>query len=419
MIDSLVGLGWNKDLATFVALLLGAIAICVFGTVWIIFAIWLERKVAGRIQDRLGPNRVGPYGLLQTFPDIIKLLIKEDITPAGADHHVYNLAPILAFGSILLIWAVVPFNHTWVGANLNVGALYFVAVSSFGTLSILLAGWGSNNKFALLGAFRVIAQLISYEIPMILAIAVPVLLSGTMSVQGIVEKQSIAYIFVAPISAFIFFISQLAEVGRSPFDLVEAESEIVAGFNIEYTGMKFAMFFAGEFLHAFTICVMTAILFMGGWQGLNAGQPGYEILGFIMLMTKTMLVYFLVMLLRVTPPRIRIDQVMAFNWKFLVPLSLVNVIVVAFFAKLFVPDYVGAQAAVDAGGLTGILGGIFGAGFVAELPRAVVLFISNIALWWGANSLLHRYTNQERHKVNLLATQEMKRVEPTSVPAGR
>ncbi len=408
MIEYLTSLGWSHDAATLVALLLGVVACSSFGLVFVIFSIWLERKIAGRIQDRLGPNRTGPYGLFQTFADIGKLLTKEDITPEGADRVVYNVAPLMAVVAVLLIWAVVPFSALWIGADLNVGALYFAAVGSFGTLAILLAGWSSNNKYALLGAFRVTAQLISYEIPMVLSILVPVLLAGTMSMQGIVEAQHIWYIFVAPIAAVIFFTSSLAEVGRSPFDLVEAESEIVAGFNIEYSGMKFGMFYAGEFIHAFTICVLTVILFLGGWRGPGAtiANGGGAILGFIYLFAKSMIVYFVVMLVRSTVPRIRIDQMMAFNWKFLVPLSLVNVLAVALFSKLTLVDYGWHyNASLSASGLNGLLYNLIGYQAMAELPRMIVLLIVNIAIWWGASVILHRYANLERREVENLVTE--------------
>ncbi|MCC7207336.1 MAG: NADH-quinone oxidoreductase subunit NuoH [Anaerolineae bacterium] len=427
MIETLTNLGWNPHVATFVALALGAVAAASFGLVWIIFSIWLERKVAGRIQRRLGPNRTGPWGLFQTFADVGKLLTKEDITPAGADRHVYNIAPILAVASIVLIWAVVPFSASWIGADLNVGVLYFVAVGSLATLAVLLAGWGSNNKYALLGAFRVIAALVSYEIPMVLALVIPVLLAGTMSTMGIVQSQGIAYAFVVPLSAFIFFISSVAEVGRSPFDLIEAESEIVAGFNIEYSGMKFAMFYAAEFLHAFTICVLTAIMFFGGWQGLAAAQPGYEILGFVQLMAKSILLYFIVMLMRSTFPRLRIDHMMAFNWKFLVPLALVNLVVIGFLARFFVPDYAWAEQAVAAGGLASFAAGVFGTAFVAEFPRAVALVIANVLMAAVAIRLLHSYADRERAKLQAMtryrpagtAYPAEPSVEPSTAPAGR
>ncbi|CAG1013170.1 NADH-quinone oxidoreductase subunit H [Anaerolineae bacterium] len=420
MVDSLVNLGWNRDVAFFVASLLGAVVLASFGLVWIIFAIWLERKLAGRIQDRIGPNRAGPYGLFQTFADLFKLITKEDITPAGADRHIYNIAPIMVVASIVLIFAVIPFSATWVGADLNIGVLYFIAVGSLATLAIMLAGWGSNNKYALLGAFRVIAALISYEVPMILSVAVPVLLAGTMSMQGIVHGQSIAYIFVAPVSAFIFFVSQLAEAGRSPFDLIEAESEIIAGYNIEYSGMKFGMFMASEFIHAFVISLLTVILFLGGWQFLGAGHPGSELFGFIVVMGKAMLVYFVVILIRSTTPRIRIDHMMAFNWKFLVPLALVNLIVVAFCARIFVPDYAAAQAVADGGGLGGFLAGMFGVGFIAELPRAALCLVANIGLWVVASRLLRQYSDQERDRVRqLIQERRDQRGQTAPAAAGR
>jgi NADH-quinone oxidoreductase subunit H len=401
MIEFLVSQGWNRDMAAGVALLLGVVACSSFGLLWVIFGIWLERKVAGRIQDRLGPNRTGPFGLFQTFADIGKLLTKEDITPQGADRHVYNLAPIMAVAAVLLIWAVVPFSQDLIGADLNIGVVYVAAVGGFATLAILLAGWGSNNKYALLGAFRVVAQLISYEVPMILALLVPVILAGSMSMQAIVNGQNIMYFLVVPITGLIFFVSSLAEVGRAPFDLLEAESEIIAGFNIEYSGMKFAIFYAGEFLHAFTICVLTAVLFLGGWRGPGADIGGIagQLIGFMYLFIKTMAVYFVVMLVRNTVPRLRIDHMMAFNWKFLVPLSMVNLVVVAIIARVFVPDYSSAQAAVDAGGFMGLVGVIFGVGFVAEFWRFVFLLAANIAILVLMQRVLRLYVRLDQRQV--------------------
>ncbi|HLY27270.1 MAG TPA: NADH-quinone oxidoreductase subunit NuoH [Aggregatilineales bacterium] len=402
MIDFLVSQGWSKDVATGVALLLGVIAVSSFGLVWVIFGIWLERKFAGRVQDRLGPNRTGPFGLFQTFADLGKLLTKEDITPEGADKFIFNFAPLLSVVAVILIWAVVPFSKEWIGADVNVGVLYFTAVGSLGTLSILLAGWGSNNKYALLGAFRVIAALISYEVPMILSILIPVILAGTMSMQGIVEAQHIWYVFIVPVTAVMFFTSSLAEIGRSPFDLIEAESEIVAGFNIEYSGMKFGMFFAAEFLHAFTISVLTAILFFGGWRGIGASVAGAggDALGFVWLFIKSVGLYLLVMLIRNTVPRIRIDHMMSLNWKILVPLSLVNLIMVAILAKVFQPDYAGQfQIAANATGLGALLYQFFGVNIVAELPRAIALLIANLLLWVVVSAVLHRFAILDRRRV--------------------
>jgi len=314
--------------------LIGVIIVASFGLLLVILLTWLERKVAARFQDRIGPNRAGPYGLLQAIADMIKMITKEDITPAGADKIPFNIAPILSVVSVILIWAVIPFSSTWFGADINVGVLYIAAVGSFGILAILMAGWSSNNKYALLGAFRSVAQLISYEVPLFLALLIPVLLARTMGVNGIIEAQETWFVFLAPLPALIFFVSSLAEIGRTPFDLLEAESEIVAGFHIEYTGMKFGMFMAGEFLHAFTISVLTAIMFFGGWRGFGPEIPT-PIMGFVILMAKSFFFYFIVMWIRSTLPRVRIDQMLAFNWKFLTPLSLVLLIVTALIDKGF------------------------------------------------------------------------------------
>jgi NADH-quinone oxidoreductase subunit H len=240
---------------------------------------------------------------------------------------------------VVAIWAVIPFmfannpEGAIVGVDLDIGVLYFVAVASLGTLAIMTAGWASNNKYALLGAFRVVALLVSYEIPLVFALVIPVMFAGSMSLVDIVEAQShMWFIFMAPVAAILFFISSQAETGRAPFDLIEAESELVAGFNIEYSGMKFGMFFAAEFLHVFTNGILMAILFMGGYLGLfyQAIPP----LGFLWLGLKGAVIYFVFLWLRNTVPRLRIDQVMGFNWFFLVPLSIINVILTSLFLKL-------------------------------------------------------------------------------------
>lgn len=404
MIEFLTSSGWNRELATFVATLLGVVAVSTFGLLWVILGIWVERKVAGRIQDRLGPNRTGPYGLFQTFADIGKLLIKEDITPTGADKFIFNLAPLMALGAILLILAVIPFGNGIIGADLNIGVVFVAAVGGFHTLAILLAGWGSNNKYALLGAFRVVAQLISYEVPMIFTLLIPVILAGSMSMQTIVLAQAIPFVFVVPLTALAFFISTLAEAGRAPFDLLEAESEIIAGFNIEYSGMKFAMFYAAEFLHAFLISMLVAILFLGGWRGpgVEIGGVGGFMLGFIYLFIKTMGVYFVGMLIRNTVPRLRIDHMMSFNWKFLVPLSMINLILVAIVSRLFVPNYAEAEKLVSSNGLLSFFGSIFNgtypAGFIAEFPRFVALLLINIGIIVAMQRVLRTYVTLDQRK---------------------
>jgi NADH-quinone oxidoreductase subunit H len=329
----LLSLGLSQPLVTVIIKFIGAGLVGVIGFSLVIFTIWLERKLYARIQDRLGPNRVGPWGIFQTIPDIIKIFTKEYITPQGADKVAYNLAPILSVSAVLLIWAVLPFAPTIVGTDINVGVLYLVAVGAIGALGIILAGWSSNNKYSLLGAFRAVAQLISYEVPMVLALLIPVLLGRTMGLNSLVNAQTVWFIFFSPIAAFIFFTSSIAETGRAPFDLLEAESEIVAGYQTEYSGLKFGMFYVGEFLHAFTISALTATLFLGGWRGPFATQ--FPILGVAWFFIKAFIVYFVVVLIRISMPRLRIDQMLNFNWKFLTPLALVLLIVTAVVDKAF------------------------------------------------------------------------------------
>ncbi len=330
----LANLGLSSGLVTLILAVLGVLIVVSFVLIIDIGLVWLERKVVARFQDRLGPNRVGPFGLIQPIADVVKLLIKEDTTPLGADRIIYNLAPILALATVLLIWAVIPFAPTLVGSEINVGVLFIVAVGAIGTLGILMAGWASNNKYALLGAFRTVAQVISYEVPMLIALLVPVLLARTMSVQGIVQEQEIWYVLMAPVSALIFFLTGIAEIGRTPFDLLEAESEIVAGFHIEYSGMKFGLFYAGELLHALTIGVLFSTLFLGGWRGPFVEQ--IPILGVVYLFFKAFLVYFVIMWIRYSLPRIRIDHMLNLNWKFLTPLALVALIATAVMDKILI-----------------------------------------------------------------------------------
>lgn len=327
----LLGWGASPDLVTFLLKLVGAGGLAIGAMLWCIFLIWVERKLIGRVQDRPGPNRVGPFGLFQPIADMLKIFTKEYITPAGADKVPYNLAPIMAVASVLLMWAVIPLAVTTYGAGLNAGVLYIVAVGAIGELGIIMAGWSSNNKYALLGAFRVVAQLVSYEVPMVLSLLVPVLLARSMNLNDLVKAQNPWFLLIVPVAAVVFLITQQAEVGRAPFDLLEAESEIVAGFNIEYSGLKFGMFFVAEFLHGYTVALLFATLFLGGWRGPGAEQ--YPILGFLYLSIKTAIVYFFQILVRSSLPRLRIDQMLAFNWKILTPVSLGLIGAVALVAK--------------------------------------------------------------------------------------
>ncbi len=328
----------------------GIVIVSTFCLLIVIFLIWLERKVIARMQDRIGPNRVGgKYGLLQTVADVLKLLTKEGITPDGADKFAYNLAPFLIVITALLMWAVMPFAPGVIGVDLNVGVFYILSISSVSVVCLLLAGWGSNNKYALLGAFRSVAQLVSYEVPMILSLIAPILLARTMSTQGIVAAQTVPYLLMIPLSAIIFFVSALAETGRTPFDLLEAESEIVAGFHVEYTGMKFGMFFLAEFISTLFMSGLFATIYLGGWNlpiisqlvqmfggaplDLNTIEFG-RVIGMVVYFVKTFAIYFVFIWIRGTWPRFRIDQMLNFNWKFMVPLTIALVFTVAILDKV-------------------------------------------------------------------------------------
>ncbi len=401
--DALIQAGMNAGLATFVDILGGVLVAATFGMAWVLFGIWIERKVAARIQNRVGPNRVGPYGLIQNFADALKLLIKEVIIPRHADRPVYFLAPVLMVVSVILIAAVIPFSSVVIGTDLNIGLLYVLAVGSLGTLAVLMAGWGSNNKFALLGAFRAVAQLISYEVPMVLALLIPVMLAGSLSMQDLVRSQHVWFIFVAPIAAVLFLIAAHAENGRAPFDLLEAESELIAGYNIEYSGMAFAMFYLAEFMHAFFVAIVFSVLFLGGWRG--PGAETYPVLGMVYLGLKSTVVYFVTIWLRLTVPRVRIDHLLALNWKILVPLALANTVLMAFLLKLApTPDYSTARA-IAQGEFTGVASGLYrllGPEFVAMLPQAAVLLVGNIALIVAAAALLRMAAQRKRREIEAL-----------------
>lgn len=330
----LASTGLAQNWVTIISFLVGAFILAAGAMFFVVFLIWYERKLIGRIQDRFGPNRVGPWGLFQPVADMLKIFTKELITPKGVDWLAYNLAPVLAVAAVLMMWAVTPFWKTFVAADISVGILFLIAIGGLGELGIILAGWGSNNKYALIGALRAVASLISYEIPLVISALIPVMLAGTMNLSGIVEAQRIWFIVSAPVAALIFFISSVAETGRAPFDLAEAESEIVAGYNVEYSGLKFGMFFVGEFLHAFTASFVFVTVFLGGWRG--PGAEEIPILGLVYFMIKTFIVYFALILFRGTNPRFRLDQLMNFNWKLLTPLALVVVLVTAFVDRLMV-----------------------------------------------------------------------------------
>jgi len=288
----------------------------------------LERKILGRLQDRLGPNRVGPYGLIQPVADVLKLLIKEDIIPEKADRLLHFLAPVIIVVPAFMVWAVIPFGKKLVAADLNIAVLYVIALGSVTSIAILMAGWGSGNKYALLGGFRAVAQLFSYEVPMALAILSVVIAAGSMSLQKIVEAQSpLPFVLLQPVAFLIYFICGVAETNRSPFDLPEAESEIIAGYHIEYSGVKWAMFFLAEYINTFAVSAMVVTLFLGGWKG--PILPSY-----LWFFIKVAIVVYVFFWLRATFPRLRIDQLLNFSWKFLVPLAMANLLVTGLVTKL-------------------------------------------------------------------------------------
>jgi NADH-quinone oxidoreductase subunit H len=299
----------------------------------VILLVWMERKIIARMQDRYGPNRVGPFGLLQTVADAIKLLSKEDIVPARVDKIIWALSPIVVLAAALMAWAVIPWSPGVVPSDLNVGVLFLLSMGSLPVIGVVMAGWGSNNKYALLGGMRSAAQLVSYEIPGVLAALVPVMLAGTMSLTGIVQVQESGAIlpnwwFVFTpwgfIGFIIFLISGIAETNRTPFDLIEAESELAAGFHTEYSGMRFALFFLAEYANVFAVSAIGATLFLGGWGGPLPFLPSFGP-GILFFLGKTFFMVFVFMWIRSTLPRLRYDQLMNFAWKRLLPAGLINV----------------------------------------------------------------------------------------------
>lgn len=339
--NMLAGAGLAPGIISLINWVVGALLLLIFALTLAIALIWIERKLAARLQDRLGPNRVGPYGLLQMVADVLKLLTKEDITPLEADRVTYNLAPALAVFQVMMAMAVIPFANGVIGADVNIGVLYLMAIGSVGAMAALMAGWSSNNKYALVGGFRVVAQLLSYEIPLVMAMLIPVLVAGTMRMNGLAEAQGGWfglgwYVWTLPTAFLIFFIAALAEGERAPFDLLEAESEIVAGFNIEYSGMKFAWFYLAFFLNSWVLAAVGATIFLGGWQGPFVAQ--IPALGVIYFIAKTLLLFFIQAWVRATFPRLRIDQMMSFCWKVLVPMALLLFIAVAVTLKLGLPQ---------------------------------------------------------------------------------
>jgi NADH-quinone oxidoreductase subunit H len=289
----------------------------------------LERKFAARMQSRIGPYRVGPHGLLQPIADAVKLMMKEDVVPTAADKPIYNLAPIVFLLPCMLIFATIPFAPGLGVADLNIGVLFFLAVSAMEIVGLFMAGWGSNNKYALLSAMRAVNQVISYDLPFIFASLVPVLLAGSLQLGDIAAAQAglwfIFYPVIGQLAFIAFIVSTVAAENRAPFDILEAESELVAGFRVEYSGMKFALIQLGEYAHIVGSSFLGALLFLGAWAG-----PGPEWLGPVWFLIKAMFVFLLVTWVRWSFVRIRVDQILALSWKALLPMTLILLLATAF-----------------------------------------------------------------------------------------
>ncbi|MBM7095600.1 MULTISPECIES: NADH-quinone oxidoreductase subunit NuoH [Alteribacter] len=288
------------------------------------YAILFERKVIGYMQVRIGPNRHGPWGMLQTVADVSKLLMKEDVIPRAADRPIFILAPVVAFVPSFAIYATIPWSENLYAADLNIGILYFIGISSITTLGVVMGGWASNNKYSLMGAMRSVAQVISYEIPLVLSIVGVVILAGSLNFREIVfYQESIGLWLIIPqfLGFLVYMIAAIAELNRSPFDLPEAESELVSGYHTEYSGFRYAFFMLAEYTYAIAISALATTLFLGGWLG-PAFLPG--VVWFLLKMCVFMFIWFW---LRATLPRARVDHLMGFGWKVLIPLALLNIVI--------------------------------------------------------------------------------------------
>jgi NADH-quinone oxidoreductase subunit H len=316
-------IGWET--VKMVVGLVGVLAFVVFNA---LILTWAERKVAGHMQRRIGPKEVGPYGLIQPIADALKLLGKEILTPRDVDKPLYYLAPMIIFVPVLVSFIVIPFGASLQVMDINVGILVILAFSSLSVFSILMAGWGSNNKYALIGAIRSIAQNIAYEIPLLLALLPVIMMTNSFSLKTIVEAQSgLWFVVYQPLAFLIYFIAGVAETNRTPFDLPEAESELVAGYHTEYSGMRFALFFLAEYTNVFIVSAVAVTFFLGGYQG-----PFLP--GIVWFLLKSYLLVFVIMWLRWTYPRVRFDQLLNISWKALIPLAFINLLVTGGLLKL-------------------------------------------------------------------------------------
>ncbi|MBW2248135.1 MAG: NADH-quinone oxidoreductase subunit NuoH [Deltaproteobacteria bacterium] len=294
---------------------------------------YLERKIAGHVQRRPGPMEVGSHGILQLVVDGVKLVGKELLIPVNVDRTLFRLGPILSFTPVILPLLVIPFSEKLQARDLNLGLLFIVSMTSINVMAMVVAGWGSNNKYSMFGAMRAVAQSIAYEIPILLSMLAVVLMTNTFSLKEIVgAQQNIWFIVLQPLAFIIYIISGVAETNRAPFDLPEAESELTAGFHTEYSGMGFSLFFLGEYTNMFTVASVATVLFLGGWHG--PPLPYGQYLGIVWFFLKVYFLLFFMIMIRWTYPRVRFDQLLNFSWKYLVPFSLVNILITAVVVKL-------------------------------------------------------------------------------------
>jgi NADH-quinone oxidoreductase subunit H len=375
------------DLPAPIKYAVGAFALFGFLAVTVLALTWLERKALARIQQRMGPMLVGPHGTLQPIADAIKLVTKEDILPSWADRRIYWLAPLAVFVPSLLLWVTIPVAQGVVLRNLDLGLFYITAFSVLSVLGLVMAGWGSANKYAILGGLRAAGQLISYEIPFIMAILGVAMLSQSLNIVDIVNDQAEAKmgnIIVQPLGMFIFFMAALAELGRTPFDIHHAESEVVGGPFVEYSGAHWSAFFLAEYINTFTIAALTTLLFLGGWRWPDMPFDGglHTALSVAWFMVKAYSVILVIFWIRGTYPRLRIDQLMAFGWKVLVPLSFVNIVIT---------------------GITLFYGW-----------SLFILTVMSIAILAGTFYALRRRdgTPEERMTVRVVSARDVRRVEP-------
>lgn len=309
---------------TGVLLVVGLLGLFTFLSIVVLSLVWIERKFLGRIQMRMGPMRVGFHGILQPIADAIKLVVKEDLIPSWADRKVFWVAPLMVLVPSFMVWVTIPFSRNLVVQNLDLGLFYIIAFSVLSVVGIVLAGWGSANKYATLGGLRAAAQLVSYEIPLIMAVLAVAMLAQSLKLTDIVDGQgTIPYLFLQPLGLFIFLLSGLAELGRTPFDIHHAESEVVGGPFIEYSGAHWSVFFLAEYINTFAVAALTVLLFIGGWRWPEFPPP----LAVAWFLAKTYLVILAIFWFRGTYPRLRIDQLMTLGWKVLVPLSFLNIVI--------------------------------------------------------------------------------------------